>query len=239
LAKAIAEIPLDAVFAAIFTTTLKSLCGLRIGWRALTGVFTLMTVAGASLGFAIGSLVRAMYLMILFSQIISNLTQYKCCSLTFGQYKSPSADVAMTAGVPILVVLMTVGIINPSGVDSSEPPPVIVEALKQVSPIAFAIKALCLAEYRGMEFSQDPSRMGVGRFGFLTNGWNLLRDLPKMGALALVQNGDQVLDELGLGDGDYEAAMRRLALISLLNLLLSWIGLSFQSASSNGGLLKR
>jgi ABC-type multidrug transport system permease subunit len=58
LAKSIAEIPLDTVFAAIFTTTLKSLCGLRIGWRALTGVFTLMTVAGASLGFAIGSLVR-------------------------------------------------------------------------------------------------------------------------------------------------------------------------------------
>jgi hypothetical protein len=143
LAKAIAEIPLDAVFAAIFTTTLKSLCGLRIGWRALTGVFTFTTVAGDSLGCAIGSLVRAMCLMILFSQIISHLTQYMCCSLTFCQYKSPSGDVAMTVGVPILVVLMTFGIINPSGVDSSEPPPVIVEALKQVSPIAFAIKTLC------------------------------------------------------------------------------------------------
>jgi len=58
LAKAIAEIPLDTVFAAVFTTTLKHLCGLRIGWRALTGTFTLMTVAGASLGFAIGALVR-------------------------------------------------------------------------------------------------------------------------------------------------------------------------------------
>jgi ABC-type multidrug transport system permease subunit len=59
LAKAIAEIPLDTVFAAIFTTTLKSLCGIRIGWRALTGTFTLMTVSGASLGFAIGALVSS------------------------------------------------------------------------------------------------------------------------------------------------------------------------------------
>jgi hypothetical protein len=59
LAKTLAEIPLDAVFAAIFTTTLKFLCGVRIGWRALTGTFMLMTVSGASLGFAIGALVRS------------------------------------------------------------------------------------------------------------------------------------------------------------------------------------
>jgi ABC-type multidrug transport system permease subunit len=59
LAKSIAEIPLDTVFAAIFTTTLKSLCGIRIGWRALTGTFILMTASGASLGFAIGALVRS------------------------------------------------------------------------------------------------------------------------------------------------------------------------------------
>jgi ABC-type multidrug transport system permease subunit len=58
LAKSIAEIPLDAFFAAVFTTSLKALCGIRIGWQALTGTFTLMTVAGASLGFAIGALVR-------------------------------------------------------------------------------------------------------------------------------------------------------------------------------------
>jgi ABC-type multidrug transport system permease subunit len=58
LAKSIAEIPLDTIFAAIFATTLKSLCGIRIGWRALTGTFILMTVSGASLGFAIGALVR-------------------------------------------------------------------------------------------------------------------------------------------------------------------------------------
>mmetsp|Transcript_9671 Transcript_9671/g.17011 ORF Transcript_9671/g.17011 Transcript_9671/m.17011 type:complete len:167 (-) Transcript_9671:2193-2693(-) len=165
-----------------------------------------MTVAGASLGFAIGAL-------------------------------SPTAEVATTAGIPVMVVLMTVGIINPSGVDQSEPPPAVVETLKQLSPIAFAIKALCLAEYRGMEF-QDPFARGT-RQGFFARGRNLLRDLPKMGALALVQNGDQVLDELGLGNDDYKGAMKRLALLSCTNLVLSWIGLHFQASSDSSGPRKR
>lgn len=198
LAKSIAEIPLDAVFAALFTTTLKSMCGIRIGWRALTGVFTLMTVAGASLGFAIGAW-------------------------------SPTAEVAMTAGIPVMVILMTVGTINPSGVDTSEPQPVLVEALKQVSPIAYAIRAVCIAEYRGMEF-QDPQARGGNVF---TRGRRILRDLPKMGALALVKNGDQVLDELGLGKKDYKGEMKHLAILSIGNLLLSWIGLKVQAKSSD------
>ena len=203
LAKSVAEIPLDTVFAAIFTTTLKSLCGIRIGWQALTGVFTLMTVAGATMGFAIGAL-------------------------------SPTAEVAMTAGVPVMVILMTVGIINPSGVDKSEQPPVVVSALKQASPINYAIKAACLAEYRGMKF-QDASPK---------NRWNVfargsrLRDLPKMGALALVQNGDQVLDQLGLGEDDYKGAMKHLAAISFANLVLSWIGLQFHASSNDSGSSK-
>ncbi|KAG7364450.1 ABC transporter ATP-binding protein [Nitzschia inconspicua] len=203
LAKSLAEIPLDVVFAAIFTTTLKSLCGIRIGWRALTGTFSLMTISGASLGFAIGAL-------------------------------SPTGEVAMTVSIPMLVVLMTVGIINPSGVDQSEPSPAVVEALKQASPIAFAIRAVCLAEYRGMEF-QDPN----SKQSFFSRGRNLLRDLPKMGALALVQNGDQVLDELGLGDENYRSQMKRLAMLSLANLLLSWIGLRLQALSNESFSRKR
>lgn len=172
LAKSIAEIPLDALFAAIFTTTLKSMCGIRIGWRALTGAFTLMTVAGASLGFAIGAL-------------------------------SPTAEVAMTAGIPVMVILMTVGVVNPSGVDTSEPQPALVEALKQLSPIAYAIQAVCIAEYRGMKFDDQLANKG----NFFSRGSRLLRDLPKIGALALVQNGDQVLDELGMAKEDYKGAL--------------------------------
>jgi len=200
LAKVIAEVPLDIGFAAIFTSTLKLLCGLRIEFKALTGVFTLMTVAGASLGFAIGA-----------------------CS--------PTGEIAMTAGIPIMVVFMTVGVINPAGVDKSDPQPMVVEALKQLSPIAFAIKALCLAEYRGMEFDDLLSGTNQKQANIFVRGKNLLKDLPKMGALALVKNGEQVLVELGLGDDNYEGNMKHLAILSFGNLFISWIGLKIQSTS--------
>ena len=198
MSKSLAEIPLDTVFAGIFTSVLKLVSGVRIGWIELTGTFALMTVTGAAMGFAIGAL-------------------------------SPTAEVAMSAGVPIMVILMTVGVINPSGVDSSNPPPAIVGVLKQLSPIAFAVKAVCLAEYRGMEF-EDPLGPSQNLF---SRGRGFLRDLPKMGALAFVKNGDQVLQELGLGEDTYTGAMRHLAILSAANLLMSWIGLRMQSCSTN------
>jgi hypothetical protein len=199
ISKALAEMPLDAGFAAVFTTVLKAMSGIRIGWKELTATFSLMTVAGASLGFAIGAL-------------------------------SPTAEIAMSAGIPVMVILMTVGIINPSGVDSSEPQPAIVEALKQLSPIEFAVKAVCLAEFRGREF-QRPE--GESR-NFFSRGNAVLKDLPKMGALALVKNGDQVLEELGLAKDTYKSAMLHLATLSAANLLLSWLGLQLQNGYSNG-----
>ena len=202
LAKTIAEIPLDTVFAAIFTSSLKFLCGLRIGLKALTGVFSLMTVAGASLGFAIGAL-------------------------------SPTGEIAVVAGIPIMVVMMTVGIINPAGVDQSESQPATVRALKQLSPIAYAIKALCIAEYRGMEF-EDLQHGQKHNFGFLGRSGRILKDLPKMGALALVRNGDQVLTELGLEKDNYESAMKHLAILSIGNLFLSLIGLNIHANSDTG-----
>jgi hypothetical protein len=48
-----------------------------------------------------------------------------------------------------------------------------------------------------------------------------------MGALALVQNGDDVLANLGLGTAKYEDLMTRLGLLSGIYLSLSWFGLSF------------
>ena len=208
LAKTIAEIPMDSVFAVIFTSTLKFLCGLRIGLKALIGVFALMTVAGSSLGFAIGAL-------------------------------SPTGEIAVIASIPTMVVMMTVGIINPAGVDQSEPEPVFVRMLKQISPIAFAIKALCLAEYRGMKFEKLQHKENRNVIDILSNGGHALRELPKMGALALVQNGDQVLVELGLDKQDYENTMKHLAFLSIGNLFLSWIGLKIHSQPCCSSLCAR
>mmetsp|Transcript_11550 Transcript_11550/g.16838 ORF Transcript_11550/g.16838 Transcript_11550/m.16838 type:complete len:186 (-) Transcript_11550:44-601(-) len=120
----------------------------------------------------------------------------------------------MKFGMPIMVVLMAVGIINPSGVDASIKKPWIIKLLQQFSPISLAVESLLVAEYKGAKFDEDGKR------------WKL-RDLPRMGALALVKDGDQVLDALSLGDKTYYGVMKNLAKVSAFNLLASWVGLAF------------
>ena len=61
--------------------------------------------------------------------------------------------------------------------------------------------------------------------------WQRFRDLPKIGGLAMVRNGDQVLAALGLADASYDNVMKNLAILSGINLLLSWIGLHFTGTS--------
>jgi len=185
-AKVIAELPLDACFAAVFATVLKSMTSLAIPWTMLTQILSLLTVAGASLGFVVGSW-------------------------------APNEQMATVAGIPLLVVLMVVGVINPSGVDLSHPPPRIVQVMKRMSPFSFAIEALCLGEYPGMKFATG------------NQGWfKRFADLPRMGGLALVRNGDQVIEALGLAGKSYTVTMEHLALLSLGNLMLGWMGLLFQ-----------
>jgi hypothetical protein len=55
LSKALAELPLDACFGAAFAAVLKARTGLRASLPVLAGTFSLLTVAGAALGFAVGS----------------------------------------------------------------------------------------------------------------------------------------------------------------------------------------
>ena len=190
LAKSFAEIPLDTLFAAVFTTVLKATTGLCIPLTQLTATFSLMTVAGAALGFAIGS-----------------------CT--------PNADAALATGVPLMVIFMVVGIINPSGVDKTRPPPQFLQYLKLASPIMWAVEALCIAEYSGMEFEEKNARWP----------WQRFRDLPKLGGLAMVRNGDQVLEALGLENSTYDGVMEKLAILSGIYLLISWAGLHYGGTS--------
>lgn len=197
LAKVVAEIPLDTVFSVVFTTTLKAVTGVRIGWGQLTAVFSLMTVAGASLGYAIAGW-------------------------------SKKGDTAMAMGLPLMVVLMAVGIINPSGVDKSSPPPAFVRWIKMMSPIRWAIEALCVGEFRGIDLRPDRTNQR----GFLfSKRLGMIKDLPKMGAFAMVENGDQILDALALKDADFGTILCNLALLSAANLAVSLIGLEVTTRS--------
>lgn len=123
LAKVVAEIPLDSLFALIFASVLKRLTGLRSSMMALIKTYCLMTVSSVSLGFAIGSV-------------------------------TSSVESALTLGVPIMVVFMVVGIINPSGVDPNNPPHQLIQLIRMGSPIKWAIEALVTAEFRSMTFDK-------------------------------------------------------------------------------------
>jgi hypothetical protein len=52
-----------------------------------------------------------------------------------------------------------------------------------------------------------------------------------MGGLALVRNGDQVIDALGLSGKTYAGTMKHLAALTLFNIFLSWMGLLSQKRS--------
>jgi hypothetical protein len=56
MSKSIAEIPFDMIFSAMFGAALKCFTGLRISLAKLCGTFSLLAVASASLGFAVGSI---------------------------------------------------------------------------------------------------------------------------------------------------------------------------------------
>jgi ABC-type multidrug transport system ATPase subunit len=169
-------------------------------------VFASVLKASASLAISWGKL----------TSILSLLTVAGAAlGLSVGSW-APNEQLATSGGIPLLVVLMVVGVINPSGVDPAHQPPPIVRIMKHFSPFAFAIEALCLGEYPGMQFD------------FEGRGWfKRFSDLPRMGGLAMVRNGDQVIEALGLADKNYSVIMKQLAMVSLGNLVVGWLGLLF------------
>ena len=181
LSKCLAELPLDATFSVLFASALKQFTFLNTTFGKLCSTFALMTVAGASLGYAVGSM-------------------------------TTGVEEAMTLGMPIMVIFMAVGVINPSGVDPKAKIPWIVQCLKRLSPVGIAIEALCIAEYKGLDFGSQGKRFRVA-------------DLPRMGGLALVRNGDQVLGALGLSGQTYSSKMLDLGKLSGVFLLTSLVGL--------------
>jgi hypothetical protein len=78
---------------------------------------------------------------------------------------------AVNAGMPIVVILMVVGVINPGGVDPNRPAAPAVQFLKKVSPFASAIDAMMIAEFKDLEFKSSSG--WFSRFG----------GLPRLGAM--------------------------------------------------------
>ena len=91
---------------------------------------------------------------------------------------APSADLALAAGIPVMIVHMALraahparaqvcpaslhalsrgqvlGILNPAGTAETKPPSAAVSLASHASPIKWSIRALCCAELRGMELER-------------------------------------------------------------------------------------
>ncbi|CAJ1453617.1 unnamed protein product [Effrenium voratum] len=133
VAKAVAELPSDALFAALFAWVLHQRCGLRVPVTSLMAACALLAVVCAALGLAVGAAI-------------------------------PNADRAMIAGIPIMTVHMLTGVIDPAGAAAAQPSSAMV-MLRSISPIRYAIEALCVRELEGAELEPSPGEAVPGLAG--------------------------------------------------------------------------
>jgi len=123
---------------------------------------------------------------------------------------SASPDSALAVGIGVMVVYMVLGIINPAGAAAKLPSRPI-RLLSHLSPIKWSIRALCCAELRGLELEKGS-----------------LSDTPRMGVLALVTSGEQVLERLGLQEETAAGSCRRLGMLLALQLGAALVGLHWR-----------
>lgn len=113
---------------------------------------------------------------------------------------APRADQAMTMAAPVMAVHMLTGVIDPSG--QAMRPGAAIVAIRSLSPMRHAIEAACTLELSGMPLARS------------------MADAPRMGGLALVSSGDEVLRQLGV-EVDFSMAMLHLAALFCLHVLLA------------------
>eukprot|EP00930_Biecheleria_cincta_P030775 TRINITY_DN21330_c0_g2_i1.p1 TRINITY_DN21330_c0_g2~~TRINITY_DN21330_c0_g2_i1.p1 ORF type:complete len:634 (-),score=89.27 TRINITY_DN21330_c0_g2_i1:397-2298(-) len=180
MAKAVAELPSDALLAGLFGAVVHYQCTLRASASSLAGICALVALCCAALGLAIGALV-------------------------------PNGERAMTAGVPIMTVHMLTGVIDPAGA-AAQNPNWVMRALRSVSPIRYAIEALCHAEFGGAQLAQSPS------------------EAAKIGGLAFARTGEVVIGHLGITRSQ-EEAITGLGLLCFAHLLAAAVILTFMQPS--------
>ena len=117
---------------------------------------------------------------------------------------APTAESAIAIGAPIMVTNMLVGVINPAGAASGDSPSRVMAALERTSVIRHAIEALIVSELDGVTLARSA------------------KDAPRMGGLALVRTGREVLERLGVFDG-YADAMRKMGVLAGVHLLVAGI----------------
>lgn len=117
----------------------------------------------------------------------------------------PHGEQALALGGPVMVVHMLTGVIDPAG-QAARAPGLVMGLMRSLSPIRAAIEALCVAELGGQTLARSAA------------------DAPRMGGLALVRTGDEVLQRLGI-EYTFGGAAWHLLRLTALHLLLGAIAL--------------
>lgn len=128
---------------------------------------------------------------------------------------APRGERALAVGAPIMIVHMLTGVIDPAG-QSAQQPLAVMRALRGLSPIRHAIEALCISELGGMRLARNAA------------------DAPRMGGLALVRSGDEVLRRLEIV-GTFEGGLLRLAALTALHLAIAAVALVAARPRSSRG----
>jgi len=114
------------------------------------------------------------------SKVIGMMALVAVCSAALGLAIGAAAqrgERAMAIGAPIMIVHMLTGVIDPAG-QAAQQPSAAMRGLRMLSPIRHAIEGLCVAELGGLRLARNAA------------------DAPRMGGLALVATGDEVLRRL-------------------------------------------
>mmetsp|Transcript_24845 Transcript_24845/g.58981 ORF Transcript_24845/g.58981 Transcript_24845/m.58981 type:complete len:807 (-) Transcript_24845:42-2462(-) len=135
--------------------------------------------------------------------------------LSIGAWSS-NKEVAMAVGVPLMIILLSVGMLTQGDVETMGDESLLVVALQSISPIYYANKAICLQEYHGMLF-EDP--LTISLFGFIINRMRR-KEMKMKEIVSAAPTGDDIVEELGIGDKTFEDTIRRLVGLSILFLFI-------------------
>ena len=98
----------------------------------------------------------------------------------------------MAVGVPLMIILLSVGMLTQGDVTDTQEPSILVVALQSISPIYYANKAICLQEYQGMLF-EDP--LTISLFGFIINRIRG-KEMKMKEIISVAPTGDDIVEEL-------------------------------------------
>lgn len=161
-------------------------------------------VFGAILHHVCGMHARQEEVLIAFSLVAVSASSL---GLTVGAL-APSAERAMALGGPVMIVHMLTGVIDPAG-QAGHSSNQFMEMMQSLSPIRYAIEALCVAELGGLDLARSAA------------------DAPRMGGLALVASGNEVLRRLDIHNS-FEVSSEWLVRLSALHLLIAAFSLACQ-----------